>query len=94
MREKMLIVLRQHGRQNAGESMRCKRSNHVPGLPALALRGAARPLVGRIVKRLSENVGQASSLTVHGASVPRVRGGRMPLEPADKMSAPHFSDRL
>ena len=39
---------------------------------------------------LSENVGQASSLTVHGASVPRVRGGKMPPEPADKMSAPHF----
>ena len=39
---------------------------------------------------LSENVGQASSLTVHGASLPRVAGGRMPLEPADKMSAPPF----
>jgi hypothetical protein len=31
---------------------------------------------------VSENVGQASSLTVHGASLPRVSGG--------KMSAPHF----
>ena len=36
------------------------------------------------------NVGQASSLTVHGASVPRVSSGRMPPEPADRMSAPHF----
>jgi hypothetical protein len=39
---------------------------------------------------LSENVGQASSLPVQGASSPRVPGGRMPPEPADKMSAPHF----
>ncbi len=38
----------------------------------------------------SENAGQASSLTVHGASLSRVAGGRMPPEPADKMSAPHF----
>jgi hypothetical protein len=39
---------------------------------------------------LSENVGRASSLPVQGASSPRVPGGRMPPEPADKMSAPHF----
>ncbi len=38
---------------------------------------------------LARRVGQASSLTVHGASVPLVAGGRMPPEPADKMSAPH-----
>jgi len=38
---------------------------------------------------LSENVGQASSLPVGGASLPRETGGRMPPEPADKMSAPH-----
>src|SRR6185295_3704426 len=37
-----------------------------------------------------ENLGQASSLTVHRASLPRVSGGRMPPEPADRMSAPHF----
>jgi len=43
-----------------------------------------------ISKSLSENVGQASSLTVRGASVPRLSGGRMPPEPADKMSAPHY----
>jgi 1,2-diacylglycerol 3-alpha-glucosyltransferase len=41
-------------------------------------------------KSVSENVGQASSLTVHGASLPRVSGGKMPPEPADKMSAPNF----
>lgn len=34
-------------------------------------------------------VGQASSLTVHRASVPRDSGGKRPPEPADKMSAPH-----
>jgi putative membrane-bound dehydrogenase-like protein len=34
-------------------------------------------------------VGQASSLPVDGASVPRRSGGRMPPEPADKMSALH-----
>ena len=39
---------------------------------------------------LSENVGQASSLPVYGASSPRDLGGRMPPELADKMSAPHF----
>ncbi|MDO8632318.1 MAG: DUF3656 domain-containing protein, partial [Phycisphaerales bacterium] len=39
---------------------------------------------------LSENVGQASSLPVHGASSPRVSSGKMPPEPADKMSASHF----
>ncbi len=39
---------------------------------------------------MADNVGQASSLTVHGASVPRVSGGKMPPEPADRMSAPHF----
>jgi len=44
---------------------------------------------GRI-ESASENVGQASSLTVAGAFLPRVPGGRMPPEPADKMSAPHF----
>ena len=38
----------------------------------------------------SENVGQASSLTVDGTSLPRVSGGKMPPEPADKMFAPHF----
>jgi multidrug efflux pump subunit AcrA (membrane-fusion protein) len=37
----------------------------------------------------SENVGQASSLPVDGASVPRSSGGAMPPEPADKISAPH-----
>ena len=36
-----------------------------------------------------EIVGQASSLTVHGASLPRVSGGKMLPELADKMSAPH-----
>jgi len=41
-------------------------------------------------KSLSENVGQASSLPVHGASSPRVSGGRMPPELPDKMSALHF----
>jgi glycosyltransferase involved in cell wall biosynthesis len=41
-------------------------------------------------KSVSENVGQASSLTVHGASLPRVSGGEMPAELADKMSAPNF----
>ena len=39
------------------------------------------------------NVGQASSLTVHGASLPRVSGGKMPPEPAGKMPAPHFKAR-
>jgi hypothetical protein len=39
---------------------------------------------------VSENVGQASSLTVHGASLPRVSGGKMLPEPEDKTSAPHF----
>ena len=42
-----------------------------------------------LLARRIEPVGKASSLTVHGASVPRVAGGRMPPEPADKMSAPH-----
>ncbi len=37
----------------------------------------------------SENVAQASNLPVDGASVPRSSDGRMPPEPADKMSAPH-----
>ena len=37
-----------------------------------------------------ENVGQASSLPVHGASSPRGSGGRMSPELADKMSALHF----
>jgi hypothetical protein len=36
------------------------------------------------------NVGQASSLPVDGASLPRDSGGRMPPESADKMSAPHW----
>jgi len=40
-------------------------------------------------KSLSENVGQASSLPVHGASSPRVSGGGMPPELAGKMSALH-----
>ena len=44
-------------------------------------------------KSVSEKVGQASSLPVHGASSPRVSGGKMPPEPADKMSAPHFRTR-
>ena len=39
---------------------------------------------------VSENVGQASSLPVDEASLPRLSGGRMPPEPANKMSAPHF----
>ena len=46
-----------------------------------------------IISRVAEataNVGQASSLPVHGASSPRVSDGRMPPELADKMSAPHF----
>ena len=46
-----------------------------------------------IISRVAEataNVGQASSLPVHGASSPRVLDGRMPPELADKMSAPHF----
>jgi len=46
-----------------------------------------------IISRVAEataNVGQASSLPVHGASSPRFSGGRMPPELADKMSAPHF----
>lgn len=38
----------------------------------------------------SDFVGQASSLPVDGASLPRV-SGRMPPEPADKMSAPQVS---
>jgi hypothetical protein len=37
-----------------------------------------------------ENVGQASSLTVREACLPRISSGRMPPEPADKMSALHF----
>ena len=45
---------------------------------------------GTPLKSALVNVGQASSLTVDGASLPRVQGGRMPPEPADKMSAPHF----
>jgi putative membrane-bound dehydrogenase-like protein len=35
-------------------------------------------------------VGQASSLPVDEASLPRRSSGKMPPEPADKMSAPHF----
>ena len=35
-----------------------------------------------------EAVGQSSNLPVPGASVPRALGGTMPLNPADKMSAP------
>ena len=46
-----------------------------------------------VVKSVSEKAGQASSLPVHGASSPRVSGGKMPPEPADKMSAPHFRTR-
>jgi hypothetical protein len=38
---------------------------------------------------LARKLGWASSLTVRGASVPSVAGGRMPPEPADKRSAPH-----
>ena len=45
------------------------------------------------MESLSESVGQASSLTVRGASLPRVPGGRMPPEPAYKMSAPHVQTR-
>ncbi|MBI4661796.1 MAG: hypothetical protein HY735_23485 [Verrucomicrobia bacterium] len=41
-------------------------------------------------QKASETVGQASSLPVRGASSPRVSSGKMPPEPADKMSAPHF----
>ena len=37
----------------------------------------------------SENVGQASSLTVDEAHSPRVSGGSLQHKPADKMSAPH-----
>ncbi|MBI4658534.1 MAG: glycoside hydrolase family 92 protein [Verrucomicrobia bacterium] len=40
---------------------------------------------------VSANVRQASSLPVSGASSPRGSGGRMPPEPADKMSAPQTS---
>jgi len=43
-----------------------------------------------LLNSASENVGQASSLTVDGASLPGLSGGRRPPEPADKMSAPHF----
>src|SRR6266404_1578260 len=46
-----------------------------------------------IISRVAEataNVGQTSSLPVHGASSPRVSDGRMPPELADKMSAPHL----
>ena len=42
------------------------------------------------LQSLSENVGQASSLPVHGASLPRVSDGRMKPQLADKMSTPHF----
>ncbi|MBI3881814.1 MAG: response regulator [Verrucomicrobia bacterium] len=38
---------------------------------------------------VAEGVGQASSLPVGGASLPRPTGGKMPPEPADKMSALH-----
>jgi len=52
---------------------------------------AQRPKVPkRPFENVREKVGQASSLTVHGASLPGVRGGKMPPEPADKMSAPPF----
>src|SRR6266550_2423907 len=49
-----------------------------------------------IISRVAEataNVGQASSLPVHGASSPRVSDGRMPPELADKTSGPHFQTR-
>ncbi|MBI4657546.1 MAG: SNF2 helicase associated domain-containing protein [Verrucomicrobia bacterium] len=43
--------------------------------------------------RESQNVGQASSLPVHAASLPRGSGGRMPPESADMMSAPQAQTR-
>ena len=45
------------------------------------------------IECLAANVGQASSLTVHGASVPRVSGDRMPPEPVNKLPAPQFQTR-
>ena len=42
------------------------------------------------VKSRFGNVGQAASLAVHGASLPRVSGGKLPPELADKMAAPHL----
>jgi MFS family permease len=44
-------------------------------------------------KGVSVSVGQASSLPVQGASAPRDSGGRMPPEPADRMSALHRQTR-
>jgi len=45
-----------------------------------------------VTREWAAHVGQASSLTVHGASLPRDSGGKMPPAPADKMSAPHSAD--
>jgi 4-hydroxy-tetrahydrodipicolinate synthase len=66
--------------------------------PRLTLTGEERKRVLKIIhdgiakrpkipKRPFENEGQASSLMVHRASLPRVAGGKMPPEPADKRSA-------
>jgi len=44
-------------------------------------------------ENVAENVGQASSLPVGDASLRRLSSGKMPPEPADKMSAPHFQAR-
>ena len=40
-----------------------------------------------------ENAGPASSLTVHGESVPHVSGGKKPSDAAGRMSASHFQTR-
>jgi len=44
-------------------------------------------------KSMVENVGQPSSLPVDEASLPRLSSGKMPPEPADRMSAPHAQTR-
>jgi len=61
-------------------------------MPQSFRQSGAKPLEidSSLSQSASENVGQASSLTVTEASLPRVSDGRMPPEPADKMSAPHF----
>ncbi|MBI4658257.1 MAG: von Willebrand factor type A domain-containing protein [Verrucomicrobia bacterium] len=65
--------------------------------PERAQELAARSIVSGVVANLAdlntkaesaEIVGQASSPPVPGASLPRQSGGRMPSEPADKLSAP------
>lgn len=56
---------------------------------SLEVDSKTRGLRFAVVYLMHENVGQPSSLTVDGTSVPREPGGRMPPEPADRMSAPH-----